>query len=270
MKAKKAKKAEKAMKAMKKSVKYKKIATLAMCAPLLFGAAACGGNNNNNGNAQKAEQPVYEALVNSFESYADAYDFDYSGKFILSVNKNAEYLTDGAASLYFTVDETRAGKSVEGTFNVPAYRMDGSKDYRDFSKVSRVTYDVFNAGEKEISINTCLLSKKQGYLYSNAQTEIIAPGEKKEVTYKVNPYSLYYALGIDQITHISVNVLGTDPQVYFDNLRLRYVSREFVAPETETGGNSLLNFEKGYHSFVTYVTGTNYAAEVVNDSALAI
>lgn len=76
------------------------------------------------------------------ESYADAYDFDYSGKFILSVNKNAEYVTDGAASLYFTVDETRAGKSVEGTFNVPAYRMDGSKDYRDFSKVSRVTYDV--------------------------------------------------------------------------------------------------------------------------------
>lgn len=86
----------------------------------------------------------------------------------------------------------------------------------------------------------------------------------------MNPYSLYYALGIDQITHISVNVLGTDPQVYFDNLRLRYVSREFVAPETETGGNSLLNFEKGYHSFVTYVTGTNYAAEVVNDPALAI
>lgn len=266
----KAKKAEKAMKAMEKSVKCKKIAALAMCAPLFFGAAACGGNNNNNGNAPEAKQPVYEALVNSFESYADAYDFDYSGKFILSVNKNAEYVTDGAASLYFTVDETRAGKSVEGTFNVPAYRMDGSKDYRDFSKVSRVTYDVFNAGEKEISINTCLLSKKQGYLYSNAQTEIIAPGEKKEVTYKVNPYSLYYALGIDQITHISVNVLGTDPQVYFDNLRLRYVSREFVAPETETGGNSLLNFEKGYHSFVTYVTGTNYAAEVVNDSALAI
>ena len=110
------------MKAMNKSVKYKKIATLAMCALPPFGAA-CGGNNNN-GNAPEAKQPVYEALVNSFESYADAYDFDYSGKFILSVNKKAEYVTDGAASLYFTVDETRAGKSVEGTFNVPAYRME--------------------------------------------------------------------------------------------------------------------------------------------------
>lgn len=242
-------------------MKIIKTVAFMMCLFILCSFTACKKETPSN------ENMVQDTLVNSFETYGDLFDFDYSGKFILDVNSDTKYITDGNTSLKYEVGNKQKNALSKSTFNIPVYRANGTKDYRDFSKAEKVSYDVFNAGSGDVKIFTSLLSKKQGYLYSDSQEYVLKQNESTTIEYSVNRFSLYYALGIDQVTHISITVSGVNPILYFDNMRIHYGSEEFTAPEVTADGYNLLDFERSYHEFVTYITGTEYAAEIVNNPA---
>ncbi|MBQ5927431.1 MAG: hypothetical protein IIX01_05865 [Clostridia bacterium] len=138
-------------------------------------------------------------------------------------------------------------------------------NYRNFSNMSRITFDVYNDSENKVGISTSVMQKNIGYMYSNMQGISIEPKSKATVTYTVNRYEIFYSLGIQGPTHINVTISGVDPLVYVDNMRLHYTQDEFVEPKAVIEKDELVRFEKAYQAFVTYTTGTVLKAEVVAD-----
>ena len=108
-------------------MKIIKTVAFMMCLFILCSFTACKKETPSN------ENIVQDTLVNSFETYGDLFDFDYSGKFILDVNSDTKYITDGNTSLKYEVGNKQKNVLSKSTFNVPAYRANGTKYYRDFS-----------------------------------------------------------------------------------------------------------------------------------------
>lgn len=214
------------------------------------------------------EQPS-EVLLNSFESYSEVYDFYYSGAFNFSFNSDAAYVTEGENAVCYKADPVNADTVTANTFGVPLYNLAGDKNYRDFTKLQRITYDVYNASESEITLATSIMQKKVGIMNSNAQIVTVGAGEKATVTYSVNGYEIFYSLGIDGPTHVNINITGTDPCVYFDNMVLHYGTQTFTAPEIDSTDMDFLTFEKAYEGFVTYMTGTKTKAVTKTDPEFA-
>ena len=219
-----------------------------------------------------SKEPVKSSdvvLLNSFENYEEVYDFYYSGKYRLDCVTDKQYVTDGKYALKYTVGSQEADSSTAYTLGVPLYHNGEEESYRDFSKMVKVTYDVYNASEEEVLLGTSILQKKTGLMYSNMQKSTVKAGEKTTVTYEVNRYEIFYSLGLEGPTHVNIMVKGNHPEVYFDNMRLHYGVEEFVAPDTTIDENELIGFEKAYQSFVTYTTGMVMKSEVVVNPEIA-
>lgn len=226
---------------------------------------ACSESETRN---ETAAEPS-KALLNSFESYSEVYDFYYSGAFTFSFSSDNTYVTEGEAAVCYAADPVNAGTITANTFGVPLYNLAGDKNYRDFSKLQRITYDVYNASATEITLATSIMQKKVGIMNSNAQIVTVGAGEKATVTYSVNGYEIFYSLGIDGPTHVNINITGTDPCVYFDNMVLHYGTQTFTAPEIDSTDMDFLTFEKAYEGFVTYMTGTKTKAVTKTDPEFA-
>lgn len=242
------------------------ILSLALC--LSFSATVFAACSENSSETMTEEQPS-EVLLNSFESYSEVYDFYYSGAFNFSFNSDAAYVTEGENAVCYKADPVNADTVTANTFGVPLYNLAGDKNYRDFTKLQRITYDVYNASESEITLATSIMQKKVGVMNSNAQIVTVGAGEKATVTYSVNGYEIFYSLGIDGPTHVNINITGTDPCVYFDNMVLHYGTQTFTAPEIDSTDMDFLTFEKAYEGFVTYMTGTKTKAVTKTDPEFA-
>lgn len=249
-------------------MKLKKFPAAIMAAIMVLSSVACNPTDGNDGK-DETEGFVSERMICGFENYAEIYDFHASGTFKLDFNDDKQFVSQGEHSVLLGVDERDANVVTSNTFGVKLYTNDGTKNYRDFSKVASVTYDVFNQSESEMQINTSLMQKKIGYMYSNPQSTTVAAGEKATITYNVNPYEIYYSLGIDEATHVNVTVTGKNPKAYFDNMVIHYKEEGFTAPNVSIEGNNILDFEKAYHTFVTYTTGLTLKTEVKTDVANA-
>lgn len=230
----------------------------------VFASFGCDEKKETDGAA--APQPT-EVLLNSFENYREVHDFYYSGTFRLDCVK--EHATEGEGAVRYTVSETAADKKTSNVLGVPLYNLEGTKNHRDFSRMTKITYDVYNAGDTEVEFATSILQKKIGLMYSNVQTAKVPAGESATITYSVNKYEIFYSLGIDGPTHVNVNIVGVNPEVYIDNMVLHYGEESFVAPEAEYGKDEILSFERAYQSFVIYTTGTTLKAEVIVDPETA-
>lgn len=242
------------------------ILSLALC--LSVSATVFAACSENSSETMTEEQPS-EVLLNSFESYSEVYDFYYSGAFNFSFNSDAAYVTEGENAVCYKADPVNADTVTANTFGVPLYNLAGDKNYRDFTKLQRITYDVYNASESEITLATSIMQKKVGVMNSNAQIVTVGAGEKATVTYSVNGYEIFYSLGIDGPTHVNINITGTDPCVYFDNMVLHYGTQTFTAPEIDSTDMDFLTFEKAYEGFVTYMTGTKTKAVTKTDPEFA-
>ena len=227
----------------------------------VFASFGCDEKKETDGAA--APQPT-EVLLNSFENYREVHDFYYSGTFRLDCVK--EHATEGEGAVRYTVSETAADKKTSNVFGVPLYNLEGTKNYRDFSRMTKITFDVYNAYAAPVTIATSILQKKIGLMYSNVQMAEVAAGQQAEITYSVNRYEIFYSLGIDGPTHVNVTISGVNPEVYVDNMVLHYGEETFVAPDAEIAENEILSFERAYQSFVTYTTGTVLKSEVVVDA----
>lgn len=231
-------------------------AALLSCVAVAVFFSACE-NKKDDGKAPS------EILLNSFESYSDMHDFYYSGEFRFECV--SEHVSEGEKAALFTVGEDKKETKSSNTFGVPLYNLEGTKNYRDFSRLSKITFDVFNASETPVTISTSVLQKKLGLMYSNVQSVIVEAGKASVVEYNVNKYEIFYSLGIDGPTHINVMVSGVNPKVYFDNMVLKYQGESFTVPDMEYAENEILSFEHAYQSFVTYTTGTVLKSEIVSD-----
>lgn len=242
----------------------KKIILGIVCVSTLF-CTACAPTNSSSDSGE-SDKFVSEVLLNSFENYYDCYDFYYSGDYVIDFEKTENTVTDGTYAMKLTPDSSNAGKTTSMTFGVPLYELGSDENnYRDFSKMSRITFDVYNDSDNEVLVSTSIMQKKIGYMYSNMQGAVVAAKSKATVTYSVNRYEIFYALGITGPTHVNVGVSGLDPLVYVDNMRLHYTQDEFVEPEAVIQKDEIIKFEKAYQAFVTYTTGTVLKAEVLAD-----
>ncbi len=249
---------------MMKNIRRKMYVLVALLLCLAFSFAVLAACDKDEEEQPAPEQPS-NVLLNSFESYAEVYDFYYSGAFRFGFSDVQTYVTDGSKAVCYTADPVKAGTVTANTFGVPLYDLAGTKNYRDFSKLQRITYDVYNASAGEITLATSIMQKKASVMNSNAQLTTVGAGQKATVTYTVNGYEIFYALGIDGPTHVNINITGTDPCVYFDNMVLHYGTQAFTAPEVDSTNMNFLTFEKAYESFVIYMTGTKTKAVTKTD-----
>lgn len=125
------------------------------------------------------------------ESYSEVYDFYYSGAFTFSFSSDNTYVTEGEAAVCYAADPVNAGTITANTFGVPLYNLAGDKNYRDFSKLQRITYDVYNASATEITLATSIMQKKVGIMNSNAQIVTVGAGEKADCDLRVNGYEFF-------------------------------------------------------------------------------
>ena len=241
---------------------------------MLLSVASCGGQGSQPSSEQPEEeqeslkQPE-EVLLNSFEGYEDIYDFNYTGAFRLDCVEDTEYVTDGKYALKYTVGRQDADKTTAYVFGVPLYSLDGTENYRDFSRAKTVTYDVYNASDTDITLATSILQKTVGQKLSNNQKTTLKAGERATVSYEINRCEIFFSLGLDGPTHVNITVKGEDPEVYFDNMRICYSPDEFEVPEMTLDEDELISFEKAYQSFAIYTTGMTLKAEVITDPMIA-
>lgn len=219
---------------------------------------------------EKEEGFVSEVLLNSFENYYDCYDFYHSGEFEINFVKEPTLVSDGERAMQLSSDVKNAGEVTTMTVGVPLASVDGTgKNHRDFSKMNRITFDVYNESEQDVIVSTSIMQRKIGYMYTNTQSVTLEAKSKTTVTYEVNRYEIFYALGIAGPSHVNLSFKGEDALVSVDNLRLHYTEDEFVAPTVEIDKDEIVGFEKSYQAFVTYTTGTTYKAEIVADMTSA-
>lgn len=233
-------------------------------------ATACSPSESST--ETPTEEFQSEVLLNSFENYAECYDmtYGYGDKLTIDFIADKEIVTDGEKMARVSYDKTFEGKEESMSIAVPLFkRNDETKNYRDFSKMSRITYDVYNDSENEVVVSTSIMQKVMGEMYTNARSQTIAPKSKATITYTVNRYEIFYALGIKGPTHVNMAFSGIDSVVCVDNLRLHYTEEEFIAPETVIEQNEIIGFEKTYQSFVVYTTKMTYKAEILADMAMA-
>lgn len=242
-----------------KKFKFSAVLSVLICVLLLF-SFGCRFEEKE----VPPETAPEEVLLNSFENYMEVHDFYYSGDFRFDC-VSGENVTEGSGAVRYTVGERDKEKTTSNTFGVPLYNLEGTKNYRDFSKMTKITYDVYNAGDTAANFATSILQKKIGLMYSNVQTTKVEAGQKATIAYTVNKYEIFYSLGIDGPTHVNVMISAVNPDVYIDNMVLHYGTETFVAPKGEFSENEILSFERAYQSFVTYTTGTVLKSEVVVD-----
>lgn len=235
-----------------------------LIASMLF-STSCSSNKGGENETETEETFVSEVLLNSFENYYDCYDMDFSGGRADFV-KDELGVTDGEKAMLLTPSKRSEGKQTSITMGVRLYEVQGNENnYRDFSNMHSVTFDVYNGSENEISVATSIKSKGIAETYSNVQITKISAKTKQTVTYMVNRYEIYYALGIKNPSHVNVAISGVDMQTYVDNMRLHYVEDSFSAVDGELKENELISFEQAFQAFAVTTTGANWKAEVVAD-----
>ena len=243
-------------------MKKKVLLSISLACALSMAACAAPAEQSS----PSAKEFVSEVLLNSFENYYDCYDFHYSGKFRMDFVNSENAVTDGDKAIQLTYDAVDKDQSTSMSVGVPLSELSGTENnYRDFSNMSHVTFDVYNASETEVTVATSIMKKVIGYGYANTQAITVAANTKATVTYSVNRYEIYYSLGIAGGTHVNVGVSGTNPVVCIDNMRLHYVEDDFVEPEMTIAENEIIQFEKAYQAFAVSTTGSVFKAEVVAD-----
>ena len=184
--------------------------------------------------------------------------------------KDENGVTNGQRAALISSDRKWAGKKSNLVIGVPLSKANSTgNNYRDFSKMQSVTYDVYNAGETALTITTTPMKLVGGYTYGKPQSTVVEAKTKATITYYVNRYEIFYALGMQGTTHINIGAKGTDVSLFVDNMRLHYIDDTFVEPQVIVDKDEIIGFEKSYQSFAVVALGSILQTEVVADASFA-
>ncbi len=223
----------------------KKIIAIILGAITAISMTACKKNNDD-----ALTEESFTNIVNSFENINDYYKINVQNGWdgLIDINKNADYVTHGNASLYMEV----GGKTGAGA-SAPALLLNLSENGEnvDLSKLRSVTLDMFNETDKE---QTVKLSIGIGKTVSES-TAVKVPVGKNKVTYTPNVKGLSF--GNDLKEGKTLRMEFSVPQegeprrkFYIDALTVNENFVEHTPIVADLDENEFCSFEKDFQQYV--------------------
>lgn len=208
--------------------------------------------------------------VTSFEEYYDFYTLytKSTQPCRVEMNRKDEFITDGDMSLKFMKSTKTTGAASTTSLGVPLKKKDGTS-LGDFSRVASVSYDVINPTGTEVVVNTSIAAITSTVWATSALTTTLAENETKRVEYVLDRYQMHYSIGLKNATHVLLEIKGTDPVLYIDNVQIVYRSDEFVTPETSLKEKEICSFEYAFQDSITFLANPALRGEIVIDPANA-
>ena len=131
--------------------------------------------------------------------------------------------------------------------------------------MASVSYDVINATETEVVVNTSIASISNTVYSTSVLTNTLAGNETKRVEYVLDRYQMHYSIGLKNATHVLLEIKGTDPVLYIDNVQIVYRSDEFIVPETSLKENEICSFESAFQDSIMFLSHVALRGEIVID-----
>lgn len=216
----------------------KKMIAIILCLSLLLTAAGC-----------KEQNPKEKVVLASFETYDEVAMHSMSLHFgKISIQKEEEFVTEGESSLKIEPVgdyETPIMPVFEIHTDVDAFALS------DFSEISLLTFDIYNAAEDYKTIDVTILGRDNGQEFALPELEVrLAPRSWNIVSYDFSDGTILKGNpGIKDITRINIGfedfrTTGGDYTAdvyYLDNIVGIFGEVEDFAPPR--AADEILNFE---------------------------
>ena len=216
----------------------KKMIAIILCLSLLLTAAGC-----------KEQNPEEKVVLASFETYDEVAMHSMSLHFgKISIQKEEEFVTEGESSLKIEPVgdyETPIMPVFEIHTDVDAFALS------DFSEISLLTFDIYNAAEDYKTIDVTILGRDNGQEFALPELEVrLAPRSWNIVSYDFSDGTILKGNpGIKDITRINIGfedfrTTGGDYTAdvyYLDNVVGVFGEVKDFAPPREA--DEILNFE---------------------------
>ncbi len=190
------------------------------------------------------------AIVNDFEKIDDLYTIGMYGSFgVVDLNTDSAYVTNGNASMRLNpIGDYHMGKS-------PTYiklHLNKLKGY-DASKMTSVSFDAFNASDKDGKISCALAIDGTNTKYVDF---FIAKNEKKTIELEYDLVAMSAVYDVSKVEGIYVKLpkaINRETQAeniwYIDNFCAKYTPFESKGYEIALEENEFCNFDKRYQEY---------------------
>ena len=207
------------------------------------------------------EQPTEMKLL-GFESYEE-----FTGSKVLignmlgriEVNTDPQYITEGSASIMFRPqgDYTQPAKH-------PFFKIDflnTTAATRDFSAFKSVSFDAYNATDRELHIRACLSVGKDDGAYTTAIKSVytLAPNAWTTCTYDVSEMAGFEFYDLETMRYMTFEFLehktskeDTPATIYIDNLVGNYFKEGESAVPVSFSFWDGVTFENSYEKFLLF------------------
>lgn len=225
--------------------------------------AACGETGQPSGSGADAPENKTVSTLGDFENMRELSDhFSFENRFgRVTLTEEKTYVTSG---------ESAAKLEVYGDYNavanIPAMVVNLSSfsenEKFDLTRLNNFTFDLYNAGEEEFSIEASLTIGGESTNYAKYA---VAPGSNR-ITLQYNASAL--AVGYTMTEGQSLTIRfpkpvpengGIDPQLhytfYMDNLQVHYLQTAPEPMRIELDKDEVCSFDKAYQAYVMGVGG---------------
>lgn len=232
-------------------MKFKKIAGIILAVILSFSVlVGCGGDDG---------EFVYEEIIADFESYNEMTTiYTYYDIGIFKMSDEADYVTSGSHCAMLEIHGSYPEYSLPHIFK-PDYlvpnqhiifdNLDNSFFTRsDFSDAAYLALDMFNASDRDVSVEILLYAYEGTDLhYINLGKKIALKDEQNTLVFDIDADSLIYR-GIENVRSIYLvfdnKEEGQTPaKVYMDNLRVGNKKNKSVKQTRQFNNTLLSGFE---------------------------
>lgn len=194
------------------------------------------------------ENNALDYVTNSFENVADYYRFGADNLGRLDINTDANFVTDGNASLLLDV----GGSLITGA-GVPrlSVTLTENGDNTNLKKMRSVSFDIFNETGKEQEIKLSLDVDGN----TTAETEFKLSTGKNTVNYAPDVKGISFGYDLSKGEKLNVTFqsreLGEGPRrFYMDALTIHDNFTEYAPVEVELDENEFCSFEKDFQKYV--------------------
>ena len=196
---------------MKKAIAY--LLTALFC----LSAAGCEGKNKESV-ASVAEDGII--TLYDFESWEELSAFAFRYEFgRATINRDKAYVKSGDASMKV---EISAKTQTPYILFYPGFEP---VEKSDFTDVDRITLDVYNPEDREISVWLSLDTRSAyGFEMNTTGKEfVLRKNSWNKVVYQINRESLTKAFSLEEVMHIALRLDTTEDAytLYFDNMQIR-------------------------------------------------
>lgn len=230
-----------------------KTAAIAAALALCCGVQSAGYVSADSAPAKEAFDPTY-AIVNDFEKISDLYELDWYGSFgVAELNTDAKYITSGSASMRLNpIGNFKAGTNPT-YIKIPLNR---DKDH-EASKMTSVSFDVFNASEKDGVISCALAIDGTNTKYVDFS---VNKGERKTVRLEYDLVAMSAVYDVTKTEGIYVKFPKAESREtasanvwYVDKFSAEYTPFASSGYQLAFGENEFCSFDERYQEYAVNV-----------------